>query len=161
MCSRGWSTISCEDLYYCCRYVQSRLIYHFIWRFILWQQPSIVNVDPPFYMWRINVYPRNPHPPFLRPFFVIDWGSDPRIEAWLVLYYTRVRTMIHYEYIFALIDNTGLHFLIFFQIPRRISQHSGSLFPVVYEYLNHFFPVRPDLPKCYVKSLKITLNSCF
>ena len=47
------------------------------------------------------------------------------------------------------------------QIPRRKVHHSGSFFPAEYEYVNNFFPARPDFPKFYVKGLKITLNSCF
>ena len=52
-------------------------------------------------------------------------------------------------------------FLKLFQIPRRKAQHSGSSIHADYEYLNHFFPAHPDLPKFYVKYLKITLYSCF
>ena len=36
-----------------------------------------------------------------------------------------------------------------------------AFFPADYQYLNHFFLARPDLPEFYVKSLKITLNGCF
>ena len=52
-------------------------------------------------------------------------------------------------------------FLKLFQIPSRKVYHSDSFFPAEYEYVNHFFPARPDFPKFYVKGLKITLNSCF
>ena len=48
-----------------------------------------------------------------------------------------------------------------FQIPKRRAHHPGSLFPDDYEYLNQFSPARPDIPKFYVKSLKITLYGCF
>ena len=47
-------------------------------------------------------------------------------------------------------------FFKLFQIPRRLAHHSGSFFPADYDYLNYFFAARQDLPKFYVKSLKIT-----
>ena len=34
-------------------------------------------------------------------------------------------------------------------------------FPAECEYLNYFIPTRTDLPKFYVKGLKITPNGCF
>ena len=61
------------------------------------------------------------------------------------------------------IPRTGLHwpaFLKLFQIPRRRAHHADSFFPADYEYINHFFPARPDLPKFYVKSIKITQKGC-
>ena len=36
-----------------------------------------------------------------------------------------------------------------------------AFFPTEHEYLNHFSPASPDLPKFNVKSLKTTLNGCF
>ena len=65
------------------------------------------------------------------------------------------------------IPRTGLHWPAFLklfqiQIPRRRAHHSGTFFPGDhYEYLNHFFPARRDLSKLYVKTLEITLKSCF
>ena len=70
---------------------------------------------------------------------------------------------MNFSYIFIFYQYS-LHWPAFFklfQIPRRWAQHSGTFFHADYEYLNHFFPARPDLPKFYVKSLKITLNGCF
>ena len=38
-------------------------------------------------------------------------------------------------------------FFKLFQIPRRRAHHSGSYFPVDYEYLNQIFLTRQDLQK--------------
>ena len=51
-------------------------------------------------------------------------------------------------------------FLKLFQIPWRRAHHSERLFPAEYEYLNNFFPARPNLKKFHVEGLKITLNAC-
>ena len=52
-------------------------------------------------------------------------------------------------------------FFKLFQIARRRAHYSGSFFPADFEYLDHFFPARPDLPNFFVKSLKITLMAVF
>ena len=48
-----------------------------------------------------------------------------------------------------------------FRIQRRKPQDSECFFSAEYEYLNRFFPARPDFPKMYAKSIKNTLNGCF
>ena len=56
-------------------------------------------------------------------------------------------------------SHTGLH-LKKFKCPEK-EFIMFVLFLADYECLNHFFSAHPDLPKFYVKSLKITLNGCF
>ena len=55
------------------------------------------------------------------------------------------------------LNNTGLQKIF----PRINFQYSLRFSPAEYEYINHFFPARPDFPKNFVKGLKITLNGCF
>ena len=58
----------------------------------------------------------------------------------------------------------SLHWPAFFNFltnPKKKAHHSGRFFSADYEYLNHVFSARQDLPKFYVNSLKITLNSYF
>ena len=52
-------------------------------------------------------------------------------------------------------------FFKLFQILRIRAHHSGSFLPADYEYQNHFFLARQDLPKFYVKSLKVVQSGCF
>ena len=54
-------------------------------------------------------------------------------------------------------NNTGLQK----KFPRMNLQDSVRFSHAEYEYVNHFFPARPDFPKFYVKVLKTTLNCCF
>ena len=56
----------------------------------------------------------------------------PRLTLWLVVLFSNSAIKLQKSRIFKL-----------FQIPRR-AHHSGSFFPAYYEYLNYFFPARPD-----------------
>ena len=55
---------------------------------------------------------------------------------------------------------TGLHFLDFLKSQEEDFNFLKAFF-VEYEYLNQFFPANTDLPRFYVKGLKITLNGYF
>ena len=93
-----------------------------------------------------------------------DWwirkGSvSIRSETWYFPLFTRLIDMsvVNAYKIYTFFQNGRrsltcsdlLHWPAFFkllEIPRKRAHHSGSFFLADYEYLNYFFPARPDIP---------------
>ena len=60
----------------------------------------------------------------------------------------------------ALAAQVAIYTVLQKKIPRIYFQYSVSFPPAEYEYVSHFFPSRPVLPKFYDEGLKINKIGC-
>ena len=58
-----------------------------------------------------------------------------------------IKFYLKLNFISLFIKYAGLHFKKLFSNPKKKSSSLTKLFPAEYEYVNYFFPARPEFPE--------------